>query len=117
MNGINLIFKIIENYPITKQLVVKFSRQNSRDSIDSYRAYAIDYSVLDFSTAQKFASSLIEHGTVIIEEQLKNEPILNEHKDTISPMSTNINDYIGKIVLVNSDNSTNSSMQKINLDI
>jgi hypothetical protein len=117
MNGINLIFKIIENYPITKQLVVKFSRKNSRDPIDSYRAYTIDYSLLDFSDAEKFTSSLTQYGIPIVEEQIRNEPILNEHKDAILLTSTDIDNYIGKIVIVNSNILNEGSMQKINLDI
>jgi hypothetical protein len=120
MNGLNLIFKIIKNSSDSQQIVVKFSRQNSRYSIDSYREYAIDYSALDFSDTQNFISSLMNYGIPIIEEQIRNEPLLEDHVNVNHPETTNIDDYIDKITIINYDNLSKnipSILEKIDLEI
>jgi hypothetical protein len=119
MNGLNLIFKITKNFQDSQQLAVKFSRQNSRYSIDSYREYIIDYSLLDFSNTQNFISSLMNYGIPIIEEQIRNEPILYDHVNINHPKTTNIDDYTGKITIINYDSLTNKleTLKKIDLEI
>lgn len=103
MTPLNLIFKVISNNKEKEQLVVKFCRQNSRDPIDSYEAYALDYLHLDFNTPEKLAASIITCLTHHIEEQVRNEPTPEENTNVEKVDSTDLDDYIGKIIAVDYD--------------
>jgi hypothetical protein len=98
MTPLNLIFKVVSNDPEREQLVVKFCRQNARESIDSYEPYALDYLHLDFNTPQKFVLSVLRCLMYHIEEQVRNEPILEENSNIETIDSVDINDYVNKIV-------------------
>ena len=96
----NFIFKIIENHPKTEQLVVKFCRQNSLVSIDDYRAYAINYEFIDFSSYDTFILSLMQTGRSIIIKQIEEEVGINSNYEVEFTNSIEIDDNLNKIVSV-----------------
>ena len=113
----NFIFKIVKNHPETKQLVVKYSIQNSIISIDDRRAYAIDYEHINFTSYESFTQSIINCGIDIIEKQISEEPCSPENLKTEITNSTDIFDNLNKIISV--DNKTllvkENSLNKIEL--
>ena len=109
----NILFKVISNDPINKSIVVKFCRENAQKPIDEYRSYNISYRNIDFSSPKAFEDSLRSRGNPVIMKQLINEPIIEENKSVSEILSTDINDYIGKIVCTTSD--TSGSMNKVEL--
>jgi hypothetical protein len=94
----NFIFKIVGNHPETEQLVVKYCHQNSSVSIDNYRAHAVDYDHLDFSTYETFIMSLMRCGRSIVMKQLGKEVGNKSNYDVEFTNSTEIEDNLNKIV-------------------
>lgn len=113
MTPLNLIFKVVSNDPEKEQLVVKFCRQNARESIDSYEPYALDYLHLDFNTPQKLVRSILTCLLHHIEEQIRNEPTLDENSNIESIDSVNIDDYLGKIVGMEWDDVENGMFDQM----
>ena len=74
--NLRIVFKIIEDVPENEQFIVKFCRQNGPIPIDEVNAVAIDYGFLDFSSPDKLFASISKVGLYIVENQLRNEPIL-----------------------------------------
>lgn len=109
----NILFKVISNDPINKSIVVRFCRENAQKPIDEYRAYNISYRNIDFSSPKAFEDSLRSTGNPIVMKQLINEPIIEENKGVPEILSTDINDYIGKIVCTTSE--TSGSLNRITL--
>ena len=109
----NILFKVISNDPINKSIVVRFCRENAQKPIDEYRAYNISYRNIDFSSPKAFEDSLRSTGNPIVMKQLINEPIIEENKGVPEILSTDINDYIGKIVCTTSE--TSGSLNKVTL--
>jgi hypothetical protein len=94
----NFICKIIEDFPDTQQISVKFCRQNSPKPIDEYSACSIDYSRLDFTDYEKFVHSLLLSGHQIIIDQLVDELSLPSNLEVVETNSTNISDNLNKIL-------------------
>ena len=109
----NILFKVISNDPVNKSMVVKFCRENAQKSIDEFRSYNISYRNIDFSSPKAFEDSMRSRGGPIIMEQLLKESPLEVNKGVNEILSTDINDYIGKIVCTTSD--TSGSMNKVEL--
>ena len=109
----NILFKVISNDPINKSIVVKFCRENEQKSIDEYRSYNISYRNIDFSSPKAFEDSMRSRGNPIIMKQLLNEPPLEVNKGVPEILSTDINDYVGKIVCTTSE--TSGSLNRIAL--
>jgi len=114
----NFIFKIIENHPETEQLVVKYCRQNSLVPIDDYRAYAIDYEFIDFSSYESFILSIMQCGRSIIIKQIEEEIGIESNYEVEFTNSTEIEDNLNKIVPVDYEQvvyNTNYTINKIDL--
>jgi hypothetical protein len=114
----NFIFKIIKNHPETEQMVIKYCRQNSLVSIDDYRAYAIDYEHIDFSTYESFILSIMQCGRSIIIKQIEEEVGIESNYNVEFTNSTEIEDNLNKIVPVDYEQivyNSNYSMNKIDL--
>ena len=109
----NILFKVISNDPINESMVVKFCRENAQKPIDEYRAYNISYRNIDFSSPKAFEDSLRSRGNPVVMKQLINEPIIEDNKGVPEILSTDINDYIGKIVCTTSE--TSGSLNKVTL--
>ena len=104
----NILFKVISNDPINKSIVVKFCRENAQKPIDEYRSYNISYRNIDFSSPKAFEDSMRSRGNPIIMKQL-----LKVNKGVPEILSTDINDYVGKIVCTTSE--TSGSLNRITL--
>jgi len=123
----NIIFKIIQHFPETNQIVVKLCRQNAPKPIDEYDAVAVNLEYLNLNDPVSFSASLINYSMGIIENQLRSEPILDENRSNIDLNLinfTNIDDYVGKILEIDYDNQVVTNipenyykMNKIDLDI
>ena len=109
----DILFKVISNDPINKAIVVKFCRSNAQKPIDEYRSYNISYRNIDFSSPKAFEDSMRSRGNPIVMNQLLNEPVLDVNRGVPEILSTDINDYIGKIVSTTSD--TSGSMNRVEL--
>jgi hypothetical protein len=110
----NFIFKIIKNHPETEQLVVKYCRQNSLVSIDDYRAYAIDYQHIDFTTYESFILSIMQCGRSIIIGQIKEEIGIESNYEVEYSNSTEIEDNLNKIVPVDYEEVMYNNSYSIN---
>ena len=109
----NILFKVISNDPINKSIVVKFCRENAQKPIDEYKSYNISYRNIDFSSPKAFEDSMRSRGNPIIMRQLLNEPALEVNKGVSEILSTDINDYVGRIVCTTTD--TSGSMNRVEL--
>ena len=109
----NILFKVILNDPINESMVVKFCRENAQKPIDEYKSYNISYRNIDFSSPKAFEDSMRSRGNPIIMKQLLNEPPLEVNKGVPEILSTDINDYVGKIVCTTSE--TSGSLNRITL--
>ena len=109
----NILFKVISNDPINESMVVKFCRENAQKPIDEYKSYNISYRNIDFSSPKAFEDSMRSRGNPIIMKQLLNEPPLEVNKGVSEILSTDINDYVGKIVCTTSE--TSGSLNRITL--
>ena len=108
-----VIFKITDFFPESNRIAVKFCRENAQKPIDEYRSYNISYRNIDFSSPKAFEDSMRSRGNPIIMKQLLNEPPLEVNKGVPEILSTDINDYVGKIVCTTSE--TSGSLNRITL--
>ena len=99
----NILFKVISNNPIDKQMMVKFCRENAPEPIENYQSYNISYRNLDFSSSNALIESIRSVGSYIAQQQFLDEPILEENKSDDDIDSIDLGDYVGKIVSVTSD--------------
>ena len=99
----NILFKVISNNPIDKQMMVKFCRENAPEPIENYQSYNISYRNLDFSSSNALIECIRSVGSYIAQQQFLDEPILEENKPNDDIDSIDIEDYVGKIVSVTSD--------------
>ncbi len=97
---IQILFKVIENDKLHEQMVVKYCRQNAPKPLDEYESYCIDYSNLDFNNPTSLLESIRSVGKSIVEQQLINEPALEENKSSEDVHSVDLDDFIGRIVAV-----------------
>ena len=75
----NIIFKIIEYLPKTNQILVKFTRQNSAKSIDSYCEIAMNTDSLDLTDNVSLVESICAMGLTRVKKQDKNDEILTSN--------------------------------------
>ena len=99
----NILFKVISNNPTHQQMTVKFCRENAPEPIENYQTYNISYRNLDFSSSNALIESIRSAGSYIAQQQFLDEPILEENKSNEDIDSIDIEDYVGKIVSVTSD--------------
>jgi hypothetical protein len=99
----NILFKVISNNSIDKQMMVKFCRENAPEPIENYQSYNISYRNLDFSSSNALIESIRSVGSYIAQQQFLDEPILEENKSNSDINSIDLGDYVGKIISVTSD--------------
>ena len=94
----NIIFKIIEHLPETNQIIVKFSRQNSK-SIDERYEIAMSLDSLDLTDNVSLVDSICEMGLSEIKKQDKTDDILtsNVMNDISEEDEINITKMIGQV--------------------
>jgi hypothetical protein len=96
----NFICKIIDNKKDTRQIIVKYSRQNCSKSIDDYQEYAVDYDNLDFTDYESLVYSIIKYGLTIIIKQLEEENCLECNKEDEPSYSVDLDDNLNKILAI-----------------
>ena len=91
---------MIRNNSERQQMAVKFCRENAPEPIENYRTYNISYRNLDFSSSTSLVESIRSVGKSIVEQQLMNEPILDDNKGKEDIDSVDLDDFVGKMVSV-----------------
>ena len=96
-----IIFKIEEYYPDTKQVVIRYCRQNAPKPISEYPAKAVSTENYDTSfDSRNLIESIAQYGYNKILAQEENEETLSENMPVDIPNSLNIADYVGKVICV-----------------
>ena len=96
-----IIFKIEEYYPDTKQVVIRYCRQNAPKPISEYPAKAVSTENYDTSfDSRNLIESIAQYGYSKILAQEENEETLSENMPVDIPNSLNIADYVGKVICV-----------------
>ena len=101
-----MIFKIEEYLPETKQVVIRYCRQNSPKPISEYPAKAVSTEIYDVSfDSRNLVESISQYGydKVLIQEE--EEITLPENLPQEIPNSVDIADYVGKVICVDSKNA------------
>ena len=113
----NIIFRIDEYLPETNQIVVQICKETSRNSILSHEKVAINCEVLDLHNAESFSHTLsTKYGLNIIREENRNEPVLEEHKNSeIITGDLNLEKLVGKIIKYNLPDSRRVYYKKIKM--
>ena len=96
----NIIFRIDEYLPETNQIVVQICKETSRNSIFSHEKVAINCETLDLYDAESFSHTLsAKYGSGIIAEENRNEPILDDNKNSeIIKGDLNLEKLVGKVI-------------------
>ncbi len=96
----NIIFRIDQYLPETNQIVVQICKETSRNSIFSHRKIAINCETLDLYDAESFSHTLsTKYGSNIITEQNRNEPILDDNKNSeVIKGDLNLEKLVGKVI-------------------
>jgi hypothetical protein len=107
----NIIFKIVEYFPDTEQIEVKFCRQNSPKSIDEYHSVMMDISFIDQnSNYDDFIFSIMNYGFNIILQQENEEPLIESNKASERTNSISIEDNLNKVICLNTIDLINKSI-------
>ena len=102
-----MIFKIEEYFPETKQVMIRYCRQNAPKPISEYPAKAVSTEIYDLSfDSQNLVESIAQYGYNKVLKQEKKEDILPVNLPHEIPNSVNLEDYIGKIICVDGENCT-----------
>ena len=97
-----VIFKIIDYFPETNQIAVKFCREKSSIPIDDYNAIAINCEDLDAYDVESFSESLVDKsGLRRLDKQDNKLTTLDDNKPEKIEGELNIRDLIGKVIGVN----------------
>ena len=96
----NIIFRIDEYLPETNQIVIQLCKETSRNSILSHEKIAINCETLDLYDAESFSHTLsAKYGSGIIAEENRNEPILDDNKNSeIIKGDLNLEKLVGKVI-------------------
>ena len=101
-----MIFKIEEYLPETKQVVIRYCRQNSPKPISEYPAKAVSTEIYDVSfDSRNLVESISQYGYDKVLEQEEEEITLPENLPQEIPNSVDIADYVGKVICVDSKNA------------
>ena len=96
----NIIFRIDKYLPETNQIVIQLCKETSRNSIFSHEKVAINCETLDLYDAESFSHTLsAKYGSGIIAEENRNEPILDDNKNSeIIKGDLNLEKLVGKVI-------------------
>ena len=101
-----MIFKIEKYLPETKQVMIRYCRQNAPKPISEYPAKAVSTEIYDVSfDGRNLVESIAQHGYNIILKQENKENILPVNLPHEIPNSVNIADYVGKVICVDGENA------------
>ena len=101
-----MIFKIEEYLPETKQVVIRYCRQNSPKPISEYPAKAVSTEIYDVSfDSRNLVESISQYGYDKVLLQEEEEITLPENLPQEIPNSVDIAVYVGKVICVDSKNA------------
>ena len=101
-----VIFKIEEYYPDTKQVVIRYCRQNAPKPITEYPAKAVSTEKYDTSfDSRNLLESIAQYGYKKVFNQEDKEDTLPENVPVETPDSLDIADYVGKIICVEANDA------------
>ena len=96
-----IIFKIEEYYPDTKQVVIRYCRQNAPKPISEYPAKSVSTEQYDTSfDSRNLLESIAQYGYNKVLAQEDKEEILPDNMPAKVPDSLDIADYVGKVFCV-----------------
>ena len=102
-----MIFKIEEYLPETKQVMIRYCRQNAPKPISDYPANAVSTEIYDVSfDSRNLVESIAQHGYNKVLKQENKENILPVNLPHEIPNSVNLEDYVGKIICVDGESCT-----------
>jgi len=105
-----VIFKIVEYLPETKQVVVKFCRQNAPKPIDDYCPIAINTDFIDVRDNVNLIESLFQIGMYQIEEQERAETTLDENVSNVGMnIEPSFETLVNKVVSIDTNELTPTS--------
>jgi hypothetical protein len=116
----SIIFKIVEYYQDTGQIVVKFCKKTSQKSIDKFSPISIDLKNLDMSSVNSFCHSLLQYGIHYvnqIEESVPMHPSNVCNQNEVPNSLDDINKFLNIPVSVDSQTypSNFDYLEKIDL--
>lgn len=116
-----MIFKIEKYFPDTKQVSIRYCRKNSSKPITEYSAKASSTEKYDVSfDNQNLIQSIAQYGYLKVLEQEEMEEILPDNIPDEIPNSTNIEDYVGKIICVDINDAKervrSRKMRRVNIE-
>ena len=96
-----MIFTIEEYLPDTKQVVIRYCRQNAPTPISEYPAKSVSTEQYDTSfDSRNLLESIAQYGYNKVLAQEDKEKILPENMPANVPDSLDIADYVGKVFCV-----------------
>jgi len=108
-----MIFKIEKYLPETKQVMIRYCRQNAPKSISEYPAKVVSTEIYDVSfDSQNLVESIAQHGYKKVLKQENEEDILPVNLPHEIPNSVNLEDYVGKIISVDGDSCTREASSR-----
>lgn len=108
-----ILFKIEEYLSETKQVLIRFCRQNSPKPITEYPAKLSSTEIYDTSfDSQNLIESIAKNGYERVLRQESQENFLPENLPHEIPNSVNFEDYVGKVICVDSENCTTRTISR-----
>ena len=113
-----MIFKIEEYCPETKQVMIRYCRQNAPKPITDYPAKVVSTDIFDVSfDNQNLIESIGNYGYDEMLQQEKNENVLPNNLPNEIPNSVNFEDYVGKIIDIDGvRESTSRKLKRIEIE-
>ena len=116
-----MIFKIEEYLPDTKQVVIRYCRQNSPKPISEYPAKAVSTEQYDISfDSQNLVESIAQYGYHKVLTQETEEETIPENTPNEIPDSLDIADFVGKVISVDIKNAKemmrSRKMRRVNIE-
>lgn len=108
-----IIYKILDYFPETNQISVRFCNLKSTESIDSYKSRGVNCDNLDMFDVESFSESLVNQSGIRRVEKQENELVtLDDNKPDTIQGSFEIRDLIGKVICVK---RFNREVQKLHM--
>ena len=99
-----MIFKIEEYLPETKQVMIRYCRQNAPKPISEYPAKAVSTEIYDVSfDSRNLVESIAQYGYNKVLRQEDKEITLRENIPEDIPDSLDIADYGGRVICVDGE--------------
>lgn len=113
-----IIFKIVEHYPESKRILIRFARKHSDKPIDEYPKFITSYdkNSIDLFDTESFITSLVSSsGVRRINKMEKQQEVLRENIPDEIDLSKelNIDNLVGKVIEGNTEKFSGYSKLKM----